>query len=115
MTYNRLSLPFGSNYVPCGTQYSVDDLSIFTPVCYLHNTRINRCFVDLTTNTTYMEFNFSLPANTNIHAYFSVIDPRNPQLNGYSYVGTDDVTTLTIKLQSLGNTYLYMTPPFEAF
>jgi hypothetical protein len=70
--------------------------------------------VDLTTNTTYMQFNFSLPPNTNIHAYFSVIDPRNPQLNGYSYIGAEDVNQINIKLESTSNTYLFQTPPFAA-
>jgi hypothetical protein len=45
-----------------------------------------------------MQFNFSLPANTNIHAYFSVVDPRNPQLNGYSYIGVEDINQISIKL-----------------
>lgn len=61
-----------------------------------------------------MQFNFSLPASINIHAYFSVIDPRNPQLNGYSYLGAEDINQLDIKLESSTNTYLFQTPPFPA-
>jgi len=71
------------------------------------NTRIQRCHVDLTTNTTFMLFNFSLPATTNIHVYFSVEDPRDLSKNGYEYVGTEDMSKLLLTLNASGTLYSF--------
>jgi len=61
-----------------------------------------------------MKFGFGLPAGIAIYVYFSVLDPTNPQSNGYEYVGLSDISQLVITLTALGNTYTFQTPPFEA-
>jgi hypothetical protein len=61
-----------------------------------------------------MKFDFKLTAGKAIHVYFSVLEPTNPQYNGYEYVGLSDISQIIVTLTALGNTYTFQTPPFEA-
>lgn len=78
------------------------------------NNRINQCYVNTTDNTTWMLFDFGLPANTRIYVKFSVLDPRNLELDGYEYVGTEDLSQLQLTVLAQGTVYTFLTPPFEA-
>ena len=71
------------------------------------NNRVHNCVVDWATNSTYMKFQFALPNNVSIHVYFSTEDPRDQAINGYSYIGSDDVSKVSLTLQSGSFSYLF--------
>ena len=61
-TFHRLSLEYGNDYITRDAQWTLD-LEWDKPVCYLHNTRVQRCYLDTTNKIIYMDFDFDLPLN----------------------------------------------------
>ena len=89
------------------TQQKTLDLGWDKTVCYLHNTRIQRCYLDTTNKQIYMEFDFALPAGEPIHVHFSILDPRQPHRDGFRYIGTSDVSKVRVDLIAGGATYVF--------
>ena len=112
--FHQLTLYYGSNYVSLGNQ-KLYDLSFNNPVCYLHNTRVQYCYINSADHSIYMQYNFGIPGGRPVHVYFSVLDPRQPQHNGFSYIGSSNVDNLLISMTlSTGTTYIFETGPFIA-
>lgn len=112
--FHQLTLYYGSNYISLGNQ-KLFDLSFNNPVCYLHNTRVQYCYINPSNNSIYMLYNFALPGGRPVHVYFSVLDPRQPQNNGFSYIGSSNIDNLLINMTlSTGTTYIFETGPFVA-
>lgn len=57
---------------------------------------MQRCTLDTTNKIIYMEFSFAVPAGKPIHVYFSILDPRQPHLNGFRYNGTSDIDKVRV-------------------
>ena len=83
----------GSNYHMIKVKYPFDfgdqptfrikDLVVFRPVCYLANHRIKSCVLDTTNNEITMSFQFALATSTAYHLKFSILDPRNTDIDGF--------------------------------
>ena len=86
-----LKLIYGSNYAS-NTYAKTLDLEYNKPVCYLHNTRVQRCTHDATNKLIYMEFDFDIPVGESVHVLFSILDSRKPHRNGFRYIGTSDIS-----------------------
>ena len=61
-----------------------------------------------------MEFAFELLADKPIHVLFSILDSRNPHLNGFRYIGSSDISKVQVDLIANGATYVFETEPFVA-
>lgn len=110
---HRLQLLFGSNYLYKAYATTLD-LAYNKPVCYLDNNIIQRCGIDATNKLIYMDFDFSIPVGEPIHVKFSVLDSRNPEVDGFRYIGGTDVSTVEVDLIANGATYVFQTRPFPA-
>jgi len=80
--YHQIKLTYPSGFTDTA-EFPIRDLYVFKPVCYLNNNRIRKCTIDVDNNFILMNFQFSLTANTAYHIYFSILDPRNVDINGF--------------------------------
>jgi hypothetical protein len=80
------------------------------PICYFDNNRIQRCYLDTVNKIIYMQFNFAVIAGKPLHVYFSILDPRSPDKNGFMYNGTSDIDKVFVSLTDyLGNKLVFET------
>ena len=61
----------------------IRDLQVFRPVCYLNNARIKNCVINTVTKEITMGFLFGLTLNQKYHLKFSILDSRNPDIDGF--------------------------------
>lgn len=105
--FNRISLTYGLNYVTRSSQWTLD-LNYDKPVCYLNNNRIQRCTLDTVNKIIYMEFSFAVNTGKPINVYFSILDPRNPHLNGFQYNGTSNIDKVLVDVTTYtGTNYVF--------
>ena len=104
-SYHTLTLYYGTDYVERTVQSTLD-LQYDKPVCYLNNNRVARCFLDTVNNKIYMEFSFAVSSGKPIHVYFSILDPRQPDRNGFRYIGASDFNSVQVDLTPFGQTTL---------
>lgn len=93
--FHKIKLTYGDNYV-ARTVQSTLDLFYDKPVCYLDNNRVQRCYLDTANKNIYMLVDFAIPAGKPIHVYFSILDPRKPQYNGFRYIGASDIDKVMV-------------------
>ncbi len=112
--FHRITLYYGYNYVTRSSQW-VLDLNYDKPVCYFDNTRVQRCTLDTANQKIYMDFAFPIYNSKPINVYFSILDPRDPSINGFKYNGTSDIDKVRVDLTtSAGVNYVFETEPFMA-
>ena len=95
--FHKIKLTYGNNYVTRDSQWTFD-LNYDKTVCYLDNNRIQRCVLDTTNKLIYMLVDFAIPAGKPIHVYFSILDPKQPERNGFSYIGSSDIDKVMVEL-----------------
>jgi hypothetical protein len=86
-------------------KFKIRDLEVFRPVCYLNNFRIRRCTIYTTNNFISMEFMFALTNNIAYHIKVSLIDPRNPDINGF--LSSAAITDLVLTYKRVGDSNTY--------
>lgn len=115
--YHTLVVKYPSSYSAVNAS-SINDLTIYRPVCYLNNNRIKSCALDTTLRTVTLQFQFGLTANTAYQASVSIIDPRNPDTNGFLYTPSPTISITCLRMYitaSGGSTYYVETDPFPAY
>lgn len=88
-------------------QIKLRDLEVFRPMCYLANNRVRKCTIDTTLNVITMSFQFGLSINTIYHIMFSVVDPRNPDINGF--YPTQAISDIVVSYVLSGSSTVYYT------
>jgi hypothetical protein len=78
---------------------------VFRPVCYLANYRIRKCTIDTTNNFISMDFMFALTNNNAYHVKVSLLDPRNPDINGF--LASTAITDLVVAYKLAGQSTVY--------
>lgn len=81
-SYHTLKVHYPSTFGDVA-MFKIRDLEVFRPVCYLANNRIRQCSIDTANNFMTISFQFALTANNPYHVKVSIIDPRNPDINGF--------------------------------
>lgn len=102
--YHTLTVYFGASFTTIFGVVRVWDLFYFKPICYLNNNRVIQCSLSSLTNTITMKFAFSVPSGVAVNVYVSMLDPRNPDINGFKYTATPGVAMLRIETQPFGGT-----------
>jgi hypothetical protein len=108
--YHTLTLAYNSNLFVSG-QAATLDLAYFKPVCYIKSTRIKRCTIDSTAKTIVAQFQFALANSELVDIYFSVLDPRNPNTEGFLYnpgASSNSAIFNILRLQPSGGTTYYV-------
>ncbi len=85
--------------------FTIRDLQIFRPVCYLANNRISRCTINTASNYIILNFQFGLTLETKYHIKVSLIDPRNPDVNGFTSAAA--VSNLLVEYQISPSVTIY--------
>lgn len=106
-SYHIMDLYLNSNFISL-TNGKTLDLEYNKPVCFLQNTRVHICSIDTVNRKMRMMFTFGIPSNVPVHAYFSVLDPRDPSKNGFRYNSGFGMDTIYIELFNNG-----ASPPFS--
>lgn len=113
--YNTLTVYYGANFTTIYTVTRTWDMYYNKPVCYLNNNRVKLCTLSSATNSITMQFLFALAPSVPIHVYVSVLDPRNSEVNGFTYSGLG-VAMIRVETQPFGGAvYSVETEPFDAF
>lgn len=102
--YHTIKLYFPSSFNDANSLY-LKDLQIFRPVCYLDNQRVKLCSIDTNNNFMTMSFLYALSANTKYHLKFSILDPRNADIDGF--LPTAAVSDLVLSYKPYGGSWYY--------
>jgi hypothetical protein len=79
--YHSIQVVFPSTF-SASASFTIKDTQVFRPVCYLNNQRIRQCTLQGTTSIL-MQFTFALSTSTRYHLKVSILDSRNPDINGF--------------------------------
>ncbi len=85
--------------------FKIRDLEVFRPVCFLNNYRIRKCTIDTTNNYVSIDFLFALTNNNSYHIKVSLLDPRNPDINGF--LASTAITDLVLTYKLAGSSTVY--------
>lgn len=108
-SYHKLTVAYDSHLFVSG-QAADNDLAIFKPVCYLKGARLQRCTIDSGARTVLGEFQFGLALDEVVAVYFAVVDPRNPNSEGFRYnpgASSNSAIFSVLKLQQAGSAIVY--------
>ena len=104
LNYHQIMLYYPATFSDASAM-NLKDLQIFHPLCYLNNQRIRKCSINVATNVMTMNFQFGLTANTKYHLKWSIIDPRDSQVNGF--MPSTAVSTVVLTYQPYGGSVYY--------
>jgi hypothetical protein len=79
--YHSIKIVFPSTF-GASASFNIKDTTVFRPVCYLNNYRIRQCSL-VGTTAILMQFTFALATATRYHLKMSILDSRNPDINGF--------------------------------
>jgi hypothetical protein len=100
-SFHTIVVKYPSSYSAVSS-IQLNDLTIFKPVCYLNNNRIKSCVIDTINRMITMQFQFALASGSAYYVRVSILDPRNPDSNGFLYAPSPLVSVTNIKV--------YLTP-----
>jgi hypothetical protein len=80
--YHYIKIAFPSTFGDAA-MFTIRDLQVFRPVCYLNNQRIRQCSIDTVANEITMTFLFGLSSSSKYHLKMSILDSRNADIDGF--------------------------------
>jgi len=81
-SYHMINIAYPSTFGDA-SMFKIRDIQVFRPVCYLNNQRIRQCSIDTTNKIITLSFLFALSTSTKYHLKVSILDSRNPDINGF--------------------------------